>query len=184
MPITINVQCTSHNGLKTDLVLLNGAEPHNGINAGHTTVDIETWLNMKAMYKGLVEGGTISVEPTEELSAIEAFKLNCFSEFEILGIPTVKAATLKGNLSTGVKNLFALEWIDLKEEIKTSKRDEREEENLSIARRALLAAEEANSIASKAQKDSVRANIIAIVSLVLATASTIIAAWVGVNFGN
>jgi hypothetical protein len=184
MPTTINVQCNSHNGLETDFVLLNGAQPHNGINSGHTTVDIETWLKIKTKYKSFIERGTISVNSEEELLAVETFKSNCFSEFETLGISTVKAATLKGNLSTGVKHLFALEWTDLKEENRTSKRDEREEENLSIARRALLAAEEANSISSKAQKDSVRANVIAIVSLVLATASTIIAALVSVNFSN
>jgi hypothetical protein len=43
--------------------------------------------------------------------ALKQFKSMCFSEFEALGIPAVKASVAAGNLSRGDKHELALEWL-------------------------------------------------------------------------
>jgi hypothetical protein len=67
----------------------------------------------------------------------------------------------------------AVAWLAeqqvLRDEAAASKRDAREEETLSIARSALA--------------NSRRANLIAIIAIVCATAAAIIAASIGVKFG-
>ena len=77
----------------------------------------------------------------------------------------------------------------LRDAASADKRDAREEETLSIARKALAASERANALAvaansdaTKARSISRRANIIAIIAAAFATLATIIAAVIGVMY--
>ena len=165
MTININVKCKVPNGLQTAFILLNGSNYHNKIEIGNTVVDIETWLKVKSSSSNLIANGAISVDKEEENSAINLFKEQCFSEFQLSGVPSIKASTLKGELSSGVRHPIALEWLESKEEYRASRRDEREEESLSISRKALLISQDANTIASKARDNAKWANRIALVAI-------------------
>jgi hypothetical protein len=71
------------------------------------------------------------------------------------------------------------------EAVASARRDAREEETLSIARKAIAISEEANAIseratstAASARESSRRANAIAIIAIVFATATAIMAAYI------
>jgi hypothetical protein len=67
---------------------------------------------------------------------------------------------------------IASDWLTDKE---AALRDAREDESLSISRKALEISEEANRIAEKAKSSARSANIIAIIAIVLSTTTAIIA---------
>lgn len=77
----------------------------------------------------------------------------------------------------------------LRDEAASNKRDAREDETLSIARKALVAADRANELvdhanldAEKARTIARRANAIAITAAIFASAATVIAAVIGVIY--
>ena len=89
----------------------------------------------------------------------------------------------------------ATAWLgeqqSLRDEAASTKRDAREEETLSIARKALAASDRANELVERANSDAEkarsiarRANTIAITAAILATAATIIAAVIGVIYAS
>jgi hypothetical protein len=101
-------------------------------------------------------------------TALQQFKSSCFSEFESLGIPVVKASVVAGNLSRGDKHLLAKEWL-------LSKEEAREDEAISIAKSASFAAtaaaaaaSEANAIARSNRRISIISVIVAIIAAIAA----------------
>ncbi|NLU35149.1 MAG: hypothetical protein GXX07_09280 [Wolinella succinogenes] len=134
---------------------------------GDNLVRIDHWLIIKDLMKKKISRGFVSVDLNEESRAIESYKQKCFLEFELLGIPSVKVSSEKGDLSTGVKHLLALEWLMSKEALREENRDSREIESISIARSAL-----------KVSKWSI------VLSIITAVVVAIITAWATVKFGN
>lgn len=106
------------------------------LSEGDNAVKIEHWLVIKKIsgVERKISRGFVSVDKNEEFRATESFQKECFSEFEVLGIPEVKISSQKGKLSKGVKHSLALKWLSLKEESREESRDTREIETLSIAR--------------------------------------------------
>jgi hypothetical protein len=80
-------------------------------------------------------------------------------------------------------DVWLTEMDTLRAEAAALKRDAREEETLSIARKALAASEQANSLSTSARSDARLANRIAITAAILAALATIIAAVIGVMYG-
>lgn len=140
MSIQVKVACTSHIGLQTSLVLFNGARPHEGINIGYTDVDIATWLAVKAAHSECVSMGIISVPPDEEAKAIKAFRSQCFSDFEAMGIPAVKSAIATGGFAKSVKLPFATEWLEGENEARIAETFSIARDNNSTTRKSLVVA--------------------------------------------
>ncbi|MDF3126799.1 hypothetical protein [Rheinheimera sp. 1928-s] len=134
---------------------------------GDNLVRIDHWLIIRDSMKKKISGGFVSVDLNEENRAIESYKQKCFSEFELLGIPSVKVSSEKGDLSKGVKHLLALEWLTSKEASREGNRDSREIESLSIAKSAL-----------KVSKWSIA------LSIITAVIVAIITAWATAKFDN
>ena len=112
--------------------------------------------------------------------------------FDSLGESQVRMQFAEASGDIGIQ---AKEWLLLKEHERSaaaaSKRDAREEETLSIARKAIAASDRANEIAELANTDAEkarsiarRANTIAITAAAFATAATIIAAVIGVIYAS
>ncbi len=104
---------------------------------GDNLVSIEHWLLIRGLMKNKIANGFVLVDQDKEARAIELYKQECFSEFDLYGISSVKVSSEKGDLSKGIKHLFALEWLESKENSREESRDSREIESLLIARSAL-----------------------------------------------
>jgi len=125
---------------------------------GNNSIDVNHWLVIKPTVERKISKGFIEIDRNEEFQSINSFKLECFSEFEQLGIPQVKVSVEKGELAKGVKHPFALEWLESKLELRESMREGREEESLSISREALR-------ISKRAIIWSAIATLIAVISI-------------------
>ena len=107
-------------------------------------------------------------------------------EFEALGEAEVLRRFKCGEFNSFTRKEPARAWLELKESVRlteaSAKRDAREEETLSIAKRALSIAEEANLIATRdlsAAREQARwakwAAIIAAIAAMIATKEEIVA---------
>ena len=114
-----------------------------------------------------------------------------YAELESMGEAEVRITLAKGLFLMGQQTNLAQEWLRGKDEervsVSSNKRDAREEETLSIARRALAIAEDANSIATRDLAAAVSqarwakwAAILAAIAAVIATKDQILA----LIFGN
>ena len=111
------------------------------------------------------------------------------SAFESMGETQARVIAERGGTQGAEAAAWLAERKSLRDDAASSKRDAREEETLSIARKALAASERANELAvaansdaTKARSISRRANIIAITAAAFATLATIIAAVIGVMY--
>lgn len=111
MSATVNVGSKIPNGLQTQFGTLNGFQPHSGIEAGFTSVDIETWLEMKNYLNNFVSKGIIFVDPKEESQAINSHRDQSIAEFKSLGITEVKSGLIAEHFGKGLKKIFAEEWL-------------------------------------------------------------------------
>ncbi len=111
MSTTVNVGCKIPNGLQTQFVILNGSKPHSGIEAGYTSIDIETWLEMKRHYNNFISNGSIFADPKEESQAINSFHNLSIAEFKFLGITEVNSGLIAGHFGKGLKKKYAEEWL-------------------------------------------------------------------------
>jgi len=107
------------------------------LSEGENLVRIDHWLVIKKLLNKKIEKGFVLINHDEETHAIEAFREECFSEFEELGIPSVKISSEQGELSKGVKNPIALEWLSSKSEFRELSREVREKEANNLARRSV-----------------------------------------------
>ncbi|MEM5481557.1 hypothetical protein WNY97_17240 [Pseudoalteromonas fuliginea] len=120
------------------------------IENGENEIPVDFWIGFKSSSSGKrkIDRGTIHPKDiSAESDAISGFKELCFSEFDLLGVPAVKVSLESGSSSKGVKHSFALEWLESKSELREVSREDREEESLSISRKALRNSERANTIA-------------------------------------
>lgn len=60
---------------------------------GENLVSIDHWLIIRDSMNKKIAGGFVSVDQDEEARAIESYKEECFSEFELLGVPLVKVSS-------------------------------------------------------------------------------------------
>lgn len=145
MSVTIKVFCTSHNGLQTNQVFLNGSKSK--IKVGETDIDILIWLKIKKELKQFIDNKSIYVEPEDELRAINEFRTEQFSHYRSIGVPAVRASVEYGDLEEFQLQL-AKEWLEVNTEAREDLRDSREAQNLSISRKALYNSKCANVIAA------------------------------------
>ncbi|MEH6450389.1 MAG: hypothetical protein V7765_17090 [Oleispira sp.] len=137
------------------------------LNKGVTEIPISFWIGYKNSQKKIGRSYIFPEDECSELSAIKEFKESCFSEFDSLGTPAVKASTEKGALSKGVKHSFALEWLESITESRELSRESREKESLHISREASLNAVEANKLARRAVIWAAFAVLISTIALVV-----------------
>ncbi|OGW12089.1 MAG: hypothetical protein A3G93_07080 [Nitrospinae bacterium RIFCSPLOWO2_12_FULL_45_22] len=105
---------------------------------------------------------------------------NPFAQYEEWGEEKVRHLLATGRIQPGSESHNKMSsWLKLLDDKRTVvqavRAETREEETLSISRKALQASEEANSIASKARFEARQANIIAIIAMILSGIIAIIA---------
>ena len=99
---------------------------------------------------------------------------NLFTQLEAMGLAAVKESVAKGKAGAigSSHHNAVLGWVAIEEgkiaSASAAKRDAREEETLSIARKASAAAEEANSIARLALRSVLKDRYIAIAATIIA----------------
>lgn len=131
-------------------------------------IDVLHWLELQKICEVQINGGHIyPANKDEEQKAIDAYRQELWSRFEVIGIPVVKVSSESGEFSKGILRSFASEWLEFKSEHREIRRDSREEESLSISRKAL--------------SNSTRANIIAIIAMLLSVATAIAVAFITDN---
>jgi len=111
MSASVNVGSKIPNDLLTQFGTLNGFQPHSGIEAGFTIVDIETWLEMKKYLCDFVSKGIIFVDLKEESQAINSYRDQSIAEFKSLGITDVKSGLIAEHFGKGLKKDFAEKWL-------------------------------------------------------------------------
>ena len=120
------------------------------IKNGENEIPVAFWFGFKYSNNGKrkIDRGTIHPKDVSaESDAISDFKVLYFSELNLLGAPAVKASLNSGSMPEGVKHSLAKEWLESKSETLELNRENREEEALSISRKALRNSERANTIA-------------------------------------
>jgi hypothetical protein len=99
-----------------------------------------------------------------------------FSELASQGEEVVRKRLARGDFANH-KIPLVQEWLRLQEERRlnnaVSRSEAREEESLSISRKALAISEEANSISDKARRYARWSNIIAIIAIIISAAVAI-----------
>ncbi|ELA8469889.1 hypothetical protein Q1G98_003381 [Vibrio alginolyticus] len=103
---------------------------------GENCVPIEHWLVIKHLVEKKITAGSISIDRDEELRITELFKRECFTEFDKLGLPAVECSTASGELSNGIKHIFAQEWLVSKRESREQSRDNLEVESLTVTKKS------------------------------------------------
>ncbi len=124
--IAKDIQPTDFKFHEVDFILKNG----------ENSIRVEDWLVIKKIIEKNISAGFVSIDRDEESKAIKSYQRECFTEFERLGVPAVKALSKNGELSKGIKHTYANEWLSSKEESREKNRDNRDIESLVIARKS------------------------------------------------
>lgn len=104
----------------------------------------------------------------------DPFRDVAYADFEAMGESAVREKVKVGHIS-GKKRRYAEAWLGDLDAKAQSRTHEREEESLSISRKALKTSEQANSIAEIANKASRNANIWAAIAALLSAIAMAIA---------
>ena len=80
-------------------------------------IDVLHWLELQKICEVQINGGHIyPANKDEEQKAIDAYRQELWSRFEVIGIPVVKVSSESGEFSKGILRSFASEWLEFKSE--------------------------------------------------------------------
>jgi|GEM_PF-3531313 hypothetical protein len=100
-------------GTQFPTILLNGIRPPE-TPIGETDVPFVTWLEIKRTSPKPIENEHWYVDQAEENRLFELYRSYCFQEFELLGIPNLKARITLNKIQNN-ELFFAHEWLEQQE---------------------------------------------------------------------